>query len=98
MRAHYARCRVLTLDGSEWRNPEFTVELERMRDYPEYAALVVQEAKQQAQRDFKRSLIEQIYEAQQNPTLWEDIVWGQIARRLPGQGSRRKDNGSWNSC
>jgi len=81
---HYVRCRVLTLDGNEWRNPEFAVELERMRDYPEYAALVVQEAKQQVQRGFKRALIEQLYEAQQNPSLWEDIVWNAICTPSPG--------------
>jgi hypothetical protein len=90
---HYARCRVLTLDGSEWRNPEFAIELERMRDYPEYAALVVQEAKQQVQRGFKHALIVHIYEAQQNPSLWEDIVWNAICTRSPG--SRIGSQGQW---
>lgn len=90
---HYVRCRVLTLDGNEWRNPEFAVELERMQDYPEYAALVVQEAKQQVQRDFKRPLIDQIYEAQQNPSLWDDIVWNEIC--TPSPGSRIESRGQW---
>ena len=90
---HYVRCRVLTLDGSEWRNPEFAIELERMRDYPEYAALVVQEAKQQVQRGFKRPLIDQIYEAQQSPSLWEDIVWNEIC--TPSPGSRIESRGQW---
>lgn len=90
---HYVRCRVLTLDGSEWRNPEFAVELQRMRDYPEYAALVIDEAKQQAQRGFQRPLIDQIYEAQQNPSLWEDIVWKEIC--TPSPGSRIEDRGQW---
>ncbi|HZQ23313.1 MAG TPA: metallophosphoesterase [Terriglobales bacterium] len=90
---HYARCRVLTLDGSEWRNPEFAAELERMRNYPEYATLVVQEAEQQVQRGFKRALIEQIYEAQQNPSLWEDIVWNAIC--TPSPGSRIGSQGQW---
>jgi predicted MPP superfamily phosphohydrolase len=90
---HYVRCRVLTLDGSEWRNPEFAVELERMRNYPEYATLVVQEAEQQVQRGFKRALIEQIYEAQQKPSLWEDIVWNAIC--IPSPGSRIGAHGQW---
>jgi len=90
---HYVRCRVLTLDGNEWRNPEFAVELERMRDYPEYAALVVQEAKQQVQRGFKRPLIDQIYEAQQTPSLWEDIIWNEIC--APSPGSRIGSRGQW---
>ena len=89
----YVRCRVLTLDGSEWRNPEFVVELERMRNYPEYATLVVQEAEQQIQRGFKRALIEQIYEAQQKPALWEDIVWNAIC--TPSLGSRIGAHGQW---
>ena len=84
---------MLTLDGSEWRNPEFAIELNRMRDYPEYAALVVQEAKQQVQRGFKHALIEQIYEAQQNPSLWEDIVWNAICTPFPG--SRIGSQGQW---
>jgi hypothetical protein len=89
----YVRCRVLTLVGSEWRNPEFVVELERMRNYPEYATLVVQEAEQQIQRGFKRALIEQIYEAQQKPALWEDIVWNAIC--TPSLGSRIGAHGQW---
>jgi hypothetical protein len=84
---------VLTLDGSEWRNPEFAIELERMRDYPEYAAIVVQEAKQQVQRGFKRPQIDQIYEAQQSPSLWEDIVWNEIC--TPSPGSRIESRGQW---
>ena len=90
---HYVRCRVLTLDGSEWRNAEFAVELQHMRDYPEYAALVIEEAKQQAQRGFQRPLIDQIYEAQQNQSLWEDIVWKEIC--TPSPGSRIEDRGQW---
>jgi hypothetical protein len=90
---HYVRCRVLTLDGSEWRNPEFAVELARMRDYPEYAALVVYEAEKQVQRGFRHSLIEQIYEAQKNPSLWEDIVWNGIC--TPSPGSRIGAHGQW---
>ena len=90
---HYARSRVLTLDGSEWRNLDFAVELERMRDYPEYAALVVQEAERQVQRGFKPALIEKIYQAQQNPSLWEDIVWNAICTRSPG--SRIGSQGQW---
>jgi hypothetical protein len=90
---HHVRCRVLTLNGNEWRNPEFAVELERMRDYTEYAALVVQEAKQQVQRGFKCSLIDQIYAAQQNPSLWEDIVWNEIC--TPSPVSRMGTQGQW---
>jgi hypothetical protein len=90
---HYARSRVLTLDGSEWRNLDFAVELERMRDYPEYAALVVQEAERQVQRGFKPALIEKIYQAQQNPSLWEDMVWNAICTRSPG--SRIGSQGQW---
>jgi hypothetical protein len=90
---HYARCRVLTLDGSEWRNPEFAVELARMGDYPEYAALIVQEAEKQVQRGFRHSLIEEIYEAQKNPSLWEDIVWNAIC--TPSPGSRVGAHGQW---
>jgi hypothetical protein len=89
----YVRCRVLTLDGSEWRNPEFAVELERMRNYPEYAALVVQEAKEQVQRGFRRPLIEQIFEAQQKPALWEDIIWNAIC--TPSRGSGIGAHGQW---
>ena len=88
---------MLTLDGNEWRNPEFAVELQRMRDYTEYAALVVQEAKQQVQRGFKRPLIDQIYAAQQNPNLWEDMIETRFVPHLPGPGLDRKDNGFWNS-
>ena len=77
---------MLTLDGSEWRNPDFAVELERMRDYPEYAALVVQEAERQVQRGFKPALIEEIYQARQSPSLWEDIVWNAICTPSPGPG------------
>ena len=90
---HYVRCRVLTLDGSEWRNPEIAIELERMSDYPEYAALVVQETRQQVHRGFKRPLIDQIYEAQQSPSLWEDIVWNEIC--TPSPGSRIESRGQW---
>jgi predicted MPP superfamily phosphohydrolase len=90
---HHVRSRVLTLDGNEWRNPEFAVELTHMRDYPEYAALVIREAKQQAQRGFKRPLIDQIYEAQQNPSLWKDIVWNEIC--TPSPGSRIGARGQW---
>ena len=90
---HYVRCRVLTLDGSEWRSPEIAIELERMGGYPEYAALVVQEAKQQVQRGFKRPLIDQIYEAQQSPSLWEDIIWNEICTPTPG--SRIESRGQW---
>jgi hypothetical protein len=90
---HYVRCRVLTLDGNEWRDSEFAVELERMRAYPEYAALVVKESKQQVQRRFKRPLIDQIYEAEQNPALWEDIVWNETCTSSPG--SRISSGGQW---
>lgn len=90
---HHVRCRVLTLDGNEWRNPEFAVELQRMRDYTEYAALVVQEAKQQVQRGFKRPLIDQIYAAQQNQNLWEDIIWSEIC--TPSPASRIESQGQW---
>ena len=64
-----------------------------MQNYPEYAALVVQEAEQQVQRGFKHALIEQIYEAQQNPSLWEDIVWNAIC--TPSPGSRIGAHGQW---
>jgi predicted phosphodiesterase len=90
---HYTRCRILTLDGSEWRNPKFAVELERMRKNPGYATLVIQEAENQVKRGFKRALIEQIYEAQQNPSLWEDIVWNAIC--TPSPGSRIGAQGQW---
>jgi Calcineurin-like phosphoesterase len=90
---HYVRCRVLTLDANEWHSPELAVELERMRDYPEFATLVVQEAKRQVQRGFKRPLIDQIYEAEQTPSLWEDIVWNQIC--TSSLGSQISSRGQW---
>jgi hypothetical protein len=84
---------VLSLDANAWRDPEFAVELERMKAYPEYAALVVQEAKWQVQRGFNRPLIDQIYGAEQTPSLWEDIVWKEIC--TPSPGSRIGVRGQW---
>lgn len=90
---HYVRCRVLTLDGNEWRDPEFHVEVKRMADNPEYAELVLQETKQQMQRGFERPLIDQVYEARQNPTMWEDIVWNELC--VPSPGIRVEGRGQW---
>jgi hypothetical protein len=90
---HYVRCRVLTLNGDEWRNPDFAVELERMRTYPEYAALVVEEARRQLQRGFPRPLIDQIYASDQDPNLWVDILWREICIQTRGSGAGSR--GQW---
>lgn len=90
---HFVRCRVLTLEADLWCNPEFASELERMRAYPEYAELIVEEAQRLVQRGFKRPLIDQIYEAEQTPSLWNDIIWNELC-----ENSRMRDvesRGQW---
>lgn len=90
---HLVRCKALALDSGAWRSPEFAWELERLRQDAHYAALMTKESEQLVKRGFKRPMIDQIYEAQQNPALWEDIVWNEICSTPPM--FRLESRGQW---
>jgi hypothetical protein len=90
---HRVRCMVLALDSNAWRNPEFASELDRLKEDPDYAALMTTESQRMIQRGFKRPLIDQIYEAERVPSLWEDLVWNEVCNGSPG--FRVASHGQW---
>jgi predicted MPP superfamily phosphohydrolase len=90
---HHVRCMALALDSNAWRNPEFASELDRLKKDPNYARRVVTESQKLIDRGFRRPLIDQIYEAESVPTLWEDLVWNEICTGTPG--FRVASHGQW---
>jgi hypothetical protein len=90
---HRVRCTVLALDSNAWRNPEFASELGRLKQDPHYAALMTSESQRIVERGFKRPLIDQIYEAERIPSLWEDLVWNEVCNDSPG--FRVASHGQW---
>jgi predicted MPP superfamily phosphohydrolase len=89
----YARCKALVLNNTGWRDPKFLIELERLRNDPAYAALMVKEAHRLVERGFGQPIIAQLFEADQNPAIWEDLIWSEICSTKPGY--RVDPHGQW---
>ena len=69
------------------------VELERLRSDSGYAALVVKEAHRLVERGFGQPIIAQLFEADTNPGIWEDLIWSEICSTKLGY--RVAPHGQW---
>ena len=80
---HHLRCMALILDSGSWRTPEFASELKRLNQDAVYANRLEAESHRLISRGFKRPMIDLIFAAQKDPTLWDDLIWNEICAVPP---------------
>jgi calcineurin-like phosphoesterase family protein len=73
-----ARSIALTVNGSSWRRPDFQAELLRMEQDPAYAKLFKQASVKLVQQGFPRPVIDLLYEAGNDASVWESIIWNEL--------------------
>ena len=72
------RCVALMLNGAAWRKPDFQSELLRMQQDAAHAGLFRQTSDKLVQQGFPRPVTQLLYEAQNDPSPWESIIWNEL--------------------
>jgi hypothetical protein len=89
----HARLVALTLDGSGWRTPDFQKELLRMKQNPGYSDLIKQASRRLVEQGFKRPVLDLLYQAETDPSLWQSLIWNELCGGGIGHDVER--HGQW---
>jgi hypothetical protein len=88
-----ARAVALTLNFSSWRTEDFLTELLRMKHDAAYADLISQVSYRLVQQGFQRPVIDLLYHAEKEPSLWQSLVWSGLCHDNIGHDVER--HGQW---
>jgi len=88
-----ARLVALTLDTSNWRMPDFQIELQKMKHDGAYAELIERTSLRLVSQGFRMPLLELLHQAESNPAIWETIVWNELCTGSIGRDA--DTHGQW---
>jgi hypothetical protein len=91
--AQHARLVALTLDTSNWRTPEFQIELLKMKHDVAYGELIKSTSQRLVSQGFPRPLLDLLRQAESDPTIWETIVWNELCTGSFGRDAEK--HGQW---
>jgi predicted MPP superfamily phosphohydrolase len=85
----HARLVALTLDTSNWRTPDFQIELLKMKQDAAYAELIKSTSLRLVSQGYQRPLLELLHQAESEPTIWETIVWNELCTGSIGHDAEK---------